>query len=97
MSQRSLITMFALFGALTCFATQNVDLKAGATVTLDKLADTTIVSCEGAAPAHKCLCVYEPGAGSNYVLQLYPENVKLDGYILRDDCMKALANTQDCH
>ena len=94
------LAILGLLGAVNCLANQTVELKPGATVTLDRLADTTTVSCQAQQTSGpKCLCVLytnDTSHNSSYALRLYPQDIALERFGYRVDCVRALPTVPEC-
>ncbi len=52
------------------FADQSVQLQPGSNITLDKLSDTTRVSCAGTSDSLPCLCNIQINPGGNWYVSL---------------------------
>lgn len=88
------IPLLTFLIAGSALANQTVSLKAGASATLERMSDTTDVTCEAQAVPAKCLCVQIPYYG--FSLLHYPERAMLGTYKVHDDCETARTQVPEC-
>ena len=84
-----------LFAGVSAFGAQTIDLKAGATVTLDQLSGPTTVTCQPATVSPKCACVLIPMSG-RYEIRLLGHDILLDTVGARVDCAAKVASYFEC-